>query len=153
MNIGDARKERGKRMDFQEPYHRHYITTDSQARILGGWSDGPSLERDAADAICINKGNQSMQVTVSANTVITAAALVTALGSLLGIIIWWVKFIERDKRQDKELKAILKEQTLICFGVLACLKGLKEQGCNGPVTAALDKLEKHLNQAAHEEDA
>lgn len=54
MNIGDARKERGKRMDFQEPYHRHYITTDSQARILGGWSDGPSLERDAADAICIN---------------------------------------------------------------------------------------------------
>ena len=33
---------------------------------------------------------------------------------------------------------------------LACLKGLKEQGCNGPVSAALDKLEKHLNQAAHE---
>ena len=49
--------------------------------------------------------------------------------------------------------AIRKEQTLICFGVLACLKGLKEQGCNGPVTAALDKLEKHLNEAAHEEDA
>ncbi len=40
----------------------------------------------------------------------------------------------------------------ICYGVLACLKGLKEQGCNGPVTAALDKLEKHLNQAAHEEE-
>ena len=52
----------------------------------------------------------------------------------------------------RSLKAILKEQTLICFGVLACLKGLKEQGCNGPVTAALDKLEKHLNQAAHDEE-
>ena len=43
------------------------------------------------------------------------------------------------------------EQTLICYGVLACLKGLKEQGCNGPVTAALEKMEKHLNQAAHQE--
>jgi len=50
------------------------------------------------------------------------------------------------------LAAIWQEQTLICYGVLACLKGLKEQGCNGPVTAALDKLEKHLNQAAHEEE-
>lgn len=93
-----------------------------------------------------------MEVTVSANTIITAAALVTALGSLLGVIVWWVKFVERDKKQNEELKAILHEQTLICFGVLACLKGLKERGCNGPVTAALDKLEKHLNQAAHEED-
>lgn len=93
-----------------------------------------------------------MEVTVSANTIITTAALVTALGSLLGVIVWWVKFIDRDRQQDKELKAIRKEQTLICFGVLACLKGLKEQGCNGPVTAALDKLEKHLNQAAHEEE-
>ena len=93
-----------------------------------------------------------MQVTLGADTIITAAALLTALGSLWGALIWWVKFIERDKQQDKELKAIRREQTLICFGVLACLKGLKEQGCNGPVSAALDKLEKHLNQAAHEEE-
>ena len=35
-------------------------------------------------------------------------------------------------------------------GVLACLKGLKEQGCNGPVTAAINKIETHLNQRAHE---
>lgn len=93
-----------------------------------------------------------MQLTITANTIITAAALLTALGSLGGVAVWWIKFIERDKKQDKELAAIRKEQTLICYGVLACLKGLKEQGCNGPVTAALDKLEKHLNQAAHEEE-
>ena len=93
-----------------------------------------------------------MEFTISANTIITAAAFVTALGSLGGVVAWWIKFVERDKRQDKELKAIRKEQTLICYGVLACLKGLKESGCNGPVTAALDKLEKHLNQAAHEEE-
>ncbi len=93
-----------------------------------------------------------MAVTISAGDIITAASLLAAFGSLGGVIVWWIKFIERDKQQDKELKAIRREQTLVCFGVLACLKGLKEQGCNGPVTEALNKLEKHLNQAAHEED-
>ena len=31
--------------------------------------------------------------------------------------------------------------------------GIPLYRCDGPVTAALDKLEKHLNQAAHEEDS
>ena len=38
------------------------------------------------------------------------------------------------------------------YGILACLKGLKEQGCNGPVTEAVNKIEKHINKAAHDED-
>ena len=73
-----------------------------------------------------------------------------ALGALGGAVIWCLRFVERQKQQDREIAAIRKEQTLICYGILACLKGLKEQGCNGPVSAALDKMEKHLNQAAHE---
>ena len=81
------------------------------------------------------------------------AALLTALGVIGGVVLWGIKFVDRQKKQDHELAAIRKEQTLICYGVLACLKGLKEQGCNGPVTAALDKLEKHLNEAAHDEEA
>ena len=28
----------------------------------------------------------------------------------------------------------------------------KEQGCNGPVTEAMNRLEEHLNQAAHDEE-
>ena len=62
-----------------------------------------------------------------------------------------VRFVLRDRRQTKLINEMRGEQSLICFGVLACLKGLKEQGCNGPVTEALNKLEKHLNQAAHGE--
>lgn len=93
-----------------------------------------------------------MEVTITADTLIKMGALLTALGVIGGVVFWCFKFVERNKKQDAELKAILKEQTLICFGVLACLKGLKEQGCNGPVTAALDKLEKHLNQAARDEE-
>ncbi len=90
---------------------------------------------------------------IDAKTLIELAALLTAFGVIGGAALWAVKFVDRQKKQDQELTAIRKEQTLICYGVMACLRGLKEQGCDGPVTAALDKLEKHLNQAAHEEDS
>ena len=93
-----------------------------------------------------------MQVTISADTIIKAASLLTALGVIGGVIVWCIKFVARIKQQEKELAAVRKEQTLICYGILACLKGLKEQGCNGSVTDALDKLEKHLNLAAHEDE-
>lgn len=93
-----------------------------------------------------------MELTISTQTVITAAAVITALGVIGGVAAWGFRFFERDKRQSRQLTAILEEQTIICFGVLACLKGLKEQGCNGPVTDALSKLERHLNMAAHDEE-
>ncbi|WP_303997220.1 hypothetical protein [Desulfovibrio piger] len=88
---------------------------------------------------------------VDTETILTLAKLITALGTIAGICVAVYKFVERDKQQVAKIQAIQKEQTLICYGVLACLKGLKEQGCNGPVTDALDKIEKHLNQAAHED--
>ena len=42
-----------------------------------------------------------------------------------------------------------EEMCLLTYGVLACLKGLKEMGQNGTVTEAIDKIEKHMNQEAH----
>ena len=93
-----------------------------------------------------------MEVTISADGIIKLAALLAAVGGIGGLVVWCIKFVDRQKKQDQELAAIRHEQTLICYGVLACLKGLKEQGCNGPVTAALDKMERYLNQAAHEEE-
>lgn len=50
---------------------------------------------------------------------------------------------------NEELKAIKEEQQVLTYGVLACLKGLKEKGCNGPVTDAIATIEKHLNASAH----
>lgn len=91
-----------------------------------------------------------MEVTITADTIIKLAALLAAFGTIGGVVVWAVRFVERQKKQDKEIAAIRKEQTLICYGIRACLQGLKEQGCDGPVTTALDKLDKHLNQAAHE---
>lgn len=62
--------------------------------------------------------------------------------------------IEQLRGQEKEnMKELNDEMCLLTYAVLACLKGLKEQGCNGPVTEAIGKLEKHINQKAHKQDA
>lgn len=91
-----------------------------------------------------------MEVVINADRLIALAELVTALGVIGGVVLWCIKFVQRSKRQHEELKAIRQEQTLICYGLLACLQGLKEQGCNGPVTEAMNRIEEHLNQAAHD---
>lgn len=90
-----------------------------------------------------------MELTVNAQTIITAGSLITAV-----VLIWKYlrkagDFVQRQGRQDEELAAIRSELTLLCYGLKACLQGLAEQGCDGPVHEALDKLDKHLNQAAH----
>lgn len=89
---------------------------------------------------------------IDAETIIDIAKLIGSVSTIAGIIIAAYKFFERDKKQTAKIHAIQEEQTMICFGVLACLKGLKEQGCNGPVTEALNMLEKHLNKSAHKTD-
>ena len=93
-----------------------------------------------------------MELVISTETVLEWAKLLTALSCIGGAVGWCVKFVSRQKKQAEELAATRRELTVLCYGVLACLKGLQEQGCNGPVTEARNRLEKHLNQAAHHID-
>lgn len=95
-------------------------------------------------------------ITLSWQNIITAAAVITAVVTILGRYNKLYDFIKRQEEQDKEIKntqeqilEIQKEQEVLTYGILACLKGLKEQGCNGPVTDAINKIEKHLNEKAH----
>lgn len=102
-----------------------------------------------------------MEITLTWQTVITAFAVITAFVGIVAFFAKGVRWVDRQKQQDCDIKALRathnedmhnmkQEQTLIIYGLLACLKGLKEQGCNGPVTEAINKIEKHLNQKAHE---
>lgn len=102
-----------------------------------------------------------MQITLTWQTIITAAAVLGAAAALISAFVKLVRWMDRQKQQDGDIKALREthnhdmdamkqEQTLIVYGLLACLKGLKEQGCNGPVTEAINKIEKHLNQKAHQ---
>lgn len=102
-----------------------------------------------------------MTFTITAQGIITAAAVAGALVALAGYFIKahnWVnkqngqdaKLEALEKQHTSDIKALKSELTLLTYGQLACLKGLKEQGCNGPVTEAINKIEKHLNEKAHE---
>ena len=86
---------------------------------------------------------------MTAEMIIKAAAVLAAVGGIGAAIYKLVHWIDEQKKQTKEISSLKEEQTLLTYGVLACLKGLKEQGCNGPVTEAIGKIEKHLNLQAH----
>lgn len=103
-----------------------------------------------------------MIVEITPQSIITAGAVVSALTAIVVLVFRFVRWCDRQKAQDSELKElkahhnsdishIMKEQKILMQGILACLKGLKEQGCNGPVTEAIKTIEDHLNQRAHEQ--
>lgn len=102
-----------------------------------------------------------MEFTITPQSIITAGAVAAAVVALVGYTLkihkWFLKQGQQDtdikklhETHDNDMLAIKEEQTLLVYGILACLKGLKEQGCNGPVTEAIGKIEKHLNKKAHE---
>nr|UVY64595.1 MAG: hypothetical protein [Bacteriophage sp.] len=89
---------------------------------------------------------------IDVDTIIKAAAFVTALGVLGGVAVSLYRASERDRKQSEIIKEMMAEQSLICYGLRGALQGLVEQGCNGPCKDALEKLNKHLNQEAHHND-
>ena len=86
---------------------------------------------------------------VDAQTVIAAASLFGAVTVIFGGIFAAYRWYIRQNLQDEDINAMKEEMCLLTYGVLSCPKGLKEQGCNGPVTEAIGKIEKHMNQEAH----
>lgn len=115
-----------------------------------------------------------MTIELTPQTIITAGAVIGALVALATYIAKAVRWVDQQKKQTTDIKELRKdhvadikelreqmkrdqertneELTLMTYGVLACLKGLKEKGCNGPVTEAINKIEKHLNKAAHDQE-
>lgn len=95
-------------------------------------------------------------MTVTWQTIITAAAVLGAAAAIIKTYNRGYDWVRKQENQDAviaEIKAdqadIKEEQALLTMGILACLKGLSEQGCNGPVSEAITKIETHLNQKAH----
>ena len=102
-----------------------------------------------------------MQITVTWQGIVLAASVVGAVIALVAYFAKAVRWVDKQNEQDKKIDALEKhhdadmartnkELALIVHGVLACLKGLSEQGCNGPVTAAINEIEEYLNEKAHE---
>ena len=81
--------------------------------------------------------------------ILTIASVITALGVILGAVFAFHNWLLKREKNDTDIKAIKEEQSILTKGVLACLKGLKEQGCNGPVTEAIEDIEEYVNKQAH----
>ena len=96
-------------------------------------------------------------------------AVITSLTIIIGFVAMIYNFIkkntvdrmEKNEKDIEDLKiqvGILKsemkdgkeERLILVNGVLACLKGLKEQGCNGPVTEGIKQIENYLMKKSHD---
>lgn len=87
---------------------------------------------------------------VTWQTIITVSAVIAAIVAIARYYNKGYDWVKTQNKQEKEINAIKTEQELLTFGVLACLKGMKEQlGCDGTVTEAINKIETHLNAKAH----
>lgn len=88
-------------------------------------------------------------VTVSADTIITIAAVIGALSVIFGVVFAVYRWYLKQEKQDKDIAHIKEEDTLIVFALSACLDGLQQLGANHTVPIAKDKLDKYINQRAH----
>lgn len=95
--------------------------------------------------------------------IIKLAEIIGACSVILGVVIggykMYDKLIDRlgelEKRVsalEQENRSIKKENTLVIYALGACLDGLHQQGCNGKVTEAMDKISKYINNAAHDQE-
>ena len=87
---------------------------------------------------------------MNTTVIITTASLVSSLVVIFSAVFAITRWVQRQLDQDRDIKRTKEEQALLTFGVLACLKGLKEQGCDGPVSEAITRIENHINEKAHE---
>ena len=86
---------------------------------------------------------------IDSDAIIKASSLVAAIIAILVIVRKMFTWIQAQESQTADIQEIMAEQCLLTEAILACLKGLKEQGCDGPVEEAIVKVEKHINEKAH----
>ena len=95
--------------------------------------------------------------------IIKIAEIIGAFSVVLGVIIGGYKLYDKlldrlDRVEqrvaslEQENRSIKKENALVIYALGACLDGLHQQGCNGKVTEAMEKISKYINNAAHDQE-
>ncbi len=99
---------------------------------------------------------------ISMDTVKNIAAvigLILTVGGIVWAVIRWVLkrekttvgLVELSNKHDTDIDKIQTELCELSYGLLAALEGLMQKGCNGNVTKAHERLEKHINKQAHDQ--
>lgn len=89
---------------------------------------------------------------ININTVLTAASLLTAIVAIFSAIFAAYRWYLKQNQQDEEIKDIKSELCLLTYGIEACLDGLEQLGANHNVTATKQKINKHINKKAHDQE-
>ena len=113
-----------------------------------------------------------MVIELTIQNVITAGSVVTAAVLLVQRFAKGVRWFDKQEQQSTAIESLKRkheddvemlenelaeemrkqnaELKILTQGILACLKGLQEKGCNGPVTEAVHEIEYYINAKAHE---
>lgn len=113
-----------------------------------------------------------MVIELTMQNVITVASFTTAAVLLVQRFAKGVRWLDKQEKQTTDIAALKSqheadvemlenelaeeirktnaELQILTRGILACLKGLQEKGCNGPVTDTANEIESYLNKKAHE---
>ena len=92
-----------------------------------------------------------MTIRISSEDIVAAAAVVTAIASILGMVFALYRWYLRQNRDTEEIKKLKRENALICYALSACSDGLMQLGANHSVPTVKDKLDKYINQTAHDQ--
>ena len=112
-----------------------------------------------------------MVIELTPQTIITAGSVVTATILLVQRFAKGVRWFDKQEKQSSDIEDLKakhdedveklesemaeeirknnEELQILTRGILACLKGLQEKGCNGPVTETAREIEEYLNTKAH----
>lgn len=112
-----------------------------------------------------------MIIELTPQNVITAVSVVTAVTLSVHRFAKGVRWFDKQEKQSTDIEELKtkhdtdveklenelaeeirknnEELQILTRGILACLKGLQEKGCNGPVTETAKEIEEYLNVKAH----
>lgn len=82
-------------------------------------------------------------------SIILAASLLTSLAVIIGGVYTAFKWFAKQEKQDEDIASIKEEQSITCRGILACLDGLQQLGCNHTVPKVHAEIEEYINKKAH----
>ncbi len=90
-------------------------------------------------------------ITISVGTILSVASVITAVITIGGVIFAIYRWYLRQNRDTEEIKKLKHENAIICYALSACLDGLIQLGANHNVPIVKDKLDKYINQTAHDQ--
>ncbi len=77
------------------------------------------------------------------------SATLSALLAVIAFCAEAVRWFDRQKKQDKEIDKLKRENMLVVFALSACLDGLTQLGANHTVTQAKKELDEYILASAH----